>query len=93
VKPLDPSSAGGEQGAVLGTRFSALSIPDTAGHHGRAENRMGAPGGGSVSLVAEGRKGQGERGHWVFPTRARVLGPVSGWSTGRPSGRGSDAAH
>jgi hypothetical protein len=26
------SSAGGRQGAVLGTRFSASGIPDTAGH-------------------------------------------------------------
>ena len=39
----DPASGGG-QGAVLGTRFSAASIPDTAGHCGRVENRMSTPG-------------------------------------------------
>jgi hypothetical protein len=38
---MDPAHGGG-QGAVLGTRFSALGIPDTAGHLGRAENKIGA---------------------------------------------------
>ena len=30
------------QGAGLGNRFSILGIPDTTGHHGRAENKMGS---------------------------------------------------
>jgi hypothetical protein len=72
----DPSSAGGGQLAVLGTRFSASGIPDTAGYLGRAENRMGALGAGSVSYRAEGRRGE-RGGRWVFPIQARVLGPVS----------------
>jgi hypothetical protein len=54
----DPSSAGGGQRAVLGTRFSALGIPDTTGHCRRAENRMRAL---ELSPGAEGRRGQGER--------------------------------
>ena len=85
-----PSSAGGGQGAVLGTRFSALGIPDTTGHRGRAENRMGALEGGLVSPGAEGRRGQKERGLWMVPTRARVPGLVCGLRAGRPSGRRLD---
>ena len=50
---------GGGQGAVLGTKFSASDIPDTAGHSGKAEKRMGASG---VALSGDkGRRGQGER--------------------------------
>jgi hypothetical protein len=90
VGSLDPSSVGGGQGAVLGTRFSALSIPDTTGHRGRAENRMGALEGGLVSPGAEGRRGQKERGLWMVPTRARVPGLVCGLRAGRPSGRRLD---
>jgi hypothetical protein len=51
-KPRNPSSAGGGQGAVLGTRFPASSIPCWI--LGGAENRMGAP-------RAKGRRGQEER--------------------------------
>ena len=83
-------SMGGGQGAVLGTRFSALGIPDTTGHRGRAENRMGALEGGLVSPGAEGRRGQKERGLWMVPTRARVPGLVCGLRAGRPSGRRLD---
>ena len=61
-KPLDPSSAGGGQGAVLGTRFSDSGIPDTAGHFRKAENKWGAPGESLASLGAEERRGQGEKG-------------------------------
>jgi hypothetical protein len=92
---MDPSSAGGGQGAVLDTRFSASGIPDTAGHHGRAENRMGAGSGGGVDSVspwAEERRGQGRGIHCVVPMQARILGLVHGWSTGRPSGRRLDTA-
>ena len=95
LKPLNPSSAGGGQGAVLDTRFSASGIPDTAGHHGRAENRMGAGSGGGVDSVspwAEERRGQGRGIHCVVPMQARILGLVHGWSTGRPSGRRLDTA-
>ena len=52
-KPQNSSSAGGGQGAVLGTRFSASGIPDSAGHEGRAENRIGTPG---VAQSAPGQK-------------------------------------
>ena len=76
---------GSGQGEVLGTRFSASGIPDTTGHHRRAENKMGAPRSGLVNPGDEGRRGQGKRGHWVVPTQARVLGLVHGWSAGRPS--------
>jgi hypothetical protein len=51
-------------------RFLVSGIPDTAGHLGRAENKVEAAGAG-------GKKGQGERGRWVVPRRARVL-PVHG---------------
>jgi hypothetical protein len=59
-------------------RFLVSGIPDTAGHLGRAENKMGAPRGRSAIPRAEGRRGQGERGLWVVPMWARVLGPVHG---------------
>jgi hypothetical protein len=51
---MDPSSTGGGQGAVLGTRFAALGIPYTDRHHGRADNRMRALG------VAHQPRGQRE---------------------------------
>jgi hypothetical protein len=50
--------------------------------------------GGGAGQLAPGQKG-GEgrgRGHWVVPMRARVLGPVCGWTAGRPSGRRLDSA-
>jgi hypothetical protein len=55
------SSAGGGQGAVLGTRFSALGIPDTTGHLRIPKNRMGVPGrgGGARSIL-----GRGEEREW-----------------------------
>ena len=55
----DPSLEGGGQGAVLGTRFSALGIPDTSGHYGRAENRMGSPGTAWSVLGQKGGEGRG----------------------------------
>jgi hypothetical protein len=66
-------------------RFSFLGIPDIAGYLGRAEKKMGVPWGSLVIPGAEGKRGQGDRGLWVVPTRVRVLGPVRGCSTGRPS--------
>jgi hypothetical protein len=74
----DPSSVGGGQGAVLGTRFSASGIPDTTEHCGRAKNRMGNLG---VARSALGPKG-GE---------ARERGGA-GWSAGKPSGLRLDVA-
>ena len=47
------------------------------------------PGGSSVSSGAEGRRGQGERGHWVVPTQS---GLVRDWSAGRPSSGRLDKA-
>jgi hypothetical protein len=86
VNPRNPSSVGegGEQGAVLGNRFSVPGIPDTAGHHGRLE---------ISHLWSRREERAGERGSWVVPTWARVLGPVCGWSVGRPSGGKLDATH
>jgi hypothetical protein len=99
-KPLDPSSAGGGQGAVLplwASRrpeiTSSQSRASHAGYRGRAENKLGPRGWLCQSLRAKGRKGQGENGHWVVPTQVRVLGPVRGWSTGRPSSGRLDTAH
>jgi hypothetical protein len=66
-------------------RFSVLGIPDVPGHCRRAENKMEAPGGGSIIPRVEERRRQRERGCWVVPMLARVFGPVQGWSTGRPS--------
>jgi hypothetical protein len=70
----DPSSAGGGQGAVLGTRFLALGIPYDDGHHRRAENRMRALGGGSSAPGPKGGEGRG-RGRLMVLTQAKVLGP------------------
>jgi hypothetical protein len=86
VKPLDPSLAGCGQGAVLGTRFSASGIPDTTGHCGRAENRMGVLG---VARSVPGPKGREGRGR---EERCEVLTPVCGCSAGRPSNRRLNAA-
>lgn len=63
-------------------QFSVSGIPDAAGHLGRAENKVEAPGGGLASLRGEEMRGHGERGHWVFPMKVRVFSSVSGWSTG-----------
>jgi hypothetical protein len=49
-------------------------FPDAAGHHGRAENKMGALWAGWPASGVEHRRGYGERGPWVVPTLARVLG-------------------
>ena len=81
--PPKLSSVGVGQRAVLGTRFSVSGIPDTAGHLGRAVNRMGAL---VVAQSALELKGGKSRGRWVVSKWARVLGPVSGWTTGRTSG-------
>jgi hypothetical protein len=61
-KPLNPSLAGGGQGAVLGTRFSVSGTLDTVGHHGRAENRMGALGAGQSAPGPKGGEGRGRKG-------------------------------
>jgi hypothetical protein len=79
-KPLDSSSAGVGQGAVLGTGSqsqASQTLLDTA-----EELRTNSgPGGGSVSPGCEGRKGQGEV----------VLGgshtSKSPWSGGSSTGR------
>lgn len=43
-KPLDSGSVEDGQGAVLGNRFLVLGIPDVAGHHSRAKNKVGGLG-------------------------------------------------
>jgi hypothetical protein len=55
VTPLNPSSMGDGQGARCQVLSLLSGIPDTAGHLGRAENRMGAPRGAAQS--APGLKG------------------------------------
>jgi hypothetical protein len=53
MKP-QPASGGGGSPRSLGlteardNRSSTSGIPDTVGHHGRAENKMGVPGDSSV---------------------------------------------
>ena len=75
--PGTPDQWGGGQGAVLGNRFSVSGIPDTPGHSGRTEIKMGSPG---TALSATGLKEEeGREGaHWVVPTRVRVFGLVHG---------------
>ena len=48
-------------------RFSVSGIPDTAGHHGRAENQVEAPGVALSSLGPKGRKGRERGGAGWFP--------------------------
>jgi hypothetical protein len=88
VMPLDPSSVGGRQEAVLGTRFSASGIPDTAGHLRRAENRMPTPpppphprGGVLVSLWLKGGEGRW-RTRWFPRGRESLVQPVAGMQEG-----------
>jgi hypothetical protein len=83
-KPQNSSSAGGGQGAVLGTRFSASGIPDTAGYRGRDENRMGALEAAQSAPGPKGEEGRG-RGHWVVHTRSLVQS-VAGAQEGLPVG-------
>ena len=54
-------------------RFSVLGIPDTTGHYGRAENKMGAP---RVTWSSPGLKGGEARergGTGWFPLRQESL--------------------
>ena len=51
---------------------------------GQAEPESDAPGAGGQPEAENDSSGGGE--HWVVPTRARILGLVRGWSTGRPAG-------
>jgi hypothetical protein len=55
---------------------------------GALEADRSAPGQLRVSPQAEGRREQGERGHWVVPTQVRVLGPrsVTGAQESLPEG-------
>ena len=48
-------------------RFSVSGIPDTAGHHGRAENKMGAPGAAQSVLEPKGGEGREREGAGWFP--------------------------
>ena len=66
---------GGGQGAVLGNRFSDSGIPDTAGHCGRTENRMGTLGVARSAPGPKGGQGKGRAGSWVVPMWVKVLGP------------------
>jgi hypothetical protein len=57
-------------------RFSVSGIPDTAGHCKKAENKMGAPGGGSVSPPGlKGGEGRERGGAGWFPRGRESLVP------------------
>jgi hypothetical protein len=81
---------GVDKGAALGTRFSASSIPCWISRNSQEQiEYLGA------ARSAPGQKGGENRGrgqHWMVLTLARVLGPVPGWSTGRPSSGRLDGA-
>jgi hypothetical protein len=81
---------GGGQGEVLGTRFSAQAsqTPPCI----RAENRMGVPGGGSVSLGAEVRRGAGRKGGigWFLHRRESLSGL---WQEVRSGSLGKSLSH
>jgi hypothetical protein len=53
---------------------------------------MRALGVGSSAPGPKGGEGKG-RGHLMVLILVRMLGPVHGWSAGRPSGVRLDAAH
>jgi hypothetical protein len=65
-------------------RSSVLGISDTAGHLGRSENKVKSW--GAVWSSSGPKRGEGR------VTGAKVLGPVRGWSAGRPSGGRLDVA-
>ena len=60
----------------------------------KSREQMGAPGAAWSSLGLKRGEGRGRGGSWVVltPTWARVLGPVRGWSAGRPPGGRLDMA-
>jgi hypothetical protein len=91
-KQRNPSSAGGGQGAILGTRFSALGIPDIAGHRRRAENRTGPQEVVQSALGPKGGEGRVIRG--VLDGSHVHESPWSGrgLGTGRPFSKKLDAA-
>jgi hypothetical protein len=64
----DTSYVGGGQGTVLRTKFSALGIPDTAGHR-RTENKMGVPGEAQSAPRPKGGEGRGRGCTRWFPCR------------------------
>jgi len=85
AKLLDPSSAWGSPRSLGLTeardnRFSVSGIPDTAGHCGRAENKMPPP----TAWSAPGLKGR-ERGVLGGSHSGESPWSVPGWSAGRPS--------
>ena len=69
----------GGQGAVLGTRFSALGIPDTTGYQGSAENRMGALGAAQSALELKGGEGRERVGGagWFSHGQESLVGSVA----------------
>ena len=87
VKPRNPSSPGGVQGALFGTRFSVSGIPDTAGHHRRAENKMGAPGVAQSAPEPKGGEGREGGGAGWFPHgRESLVWSMAGAQEGLPAG-------
>ena len=74
----------GGLGAVLVKRFSVSVISDTAGHHRRAENKMGALGVAWSALGPKGGVGR-ERGGAGWFSRGQESLVVCDWSAGKPS--------
>ena len=46
----------------------------------------------AARLGAEGRRGQGDRGHWMVPTQVRVLG-LAFWQEVRRDSLGESLSH
>ena len=84
-KPLDPSSVGGGQGAVLGNGFSALDIPVTAAKELRTNG--GPPEAALSSPGLKGGEGRGRGGARWFPhERESLVRSVAGVQEGLPVG-------
>jgi hypothetical protein len=66
-------------------RFSVCDIPGAAVCHRRAENKVEAPGGSSVSPGAEGRRGHGEKALGVSHVGESPCSSLVAENTERPS--------
>ena len=88
---MDPSSVDDGQGAVLGTEVLSLG-PLTVHTVDELRTEWGWGWGAHSVLGPKGREDRGIGGHWMVLMQMSDLGPVYGWSAGRPSGRRLDLA-
>ena len=66
------------------SRFLVLGIPDTAGHCGRAENKMGVPGVAQPDPGPKGGKGRERWGAgWFAHRQESLVQSVAGAQKGR----------